>query len=185
MNSLTVLFGRLREGDRAALDLLIEEVYPELRQLAHNQLAGERKSHTLSTVNLVHEAFVRFSSQGALEFRDRAHFFAVAARVMRNILVDYARARRAAKRGGGLPGESELTLSAPEADIVTVLDLDRVLTQLEAEDEALSQMIEMRFFGGMTAEEIADANGRSVHAVRHDLRFAQAWLRRAADGLRS
>jgi RNA polymerase sigma factor (TIGR02999 family) len=104
---------------------------------------------------------------------------------MRNVLVDYARARRALKRGSEnqVSLDPDITIAASQSDIVQVLDLDRSLTQLEQEDEGLAQLVEMRFFAGMTAEEIADAVGRSVHIVRHDLRLAQAWLRRSLASL--
>ena len=180
------LLEKLRAGDESALSGLVEALYDELRRIAARQLRGERPAHTLQTTALVHEAYLKLMGEHERGFADRAHFLAVAARVMRQVLVDYARARAAQKRSapGGLgPGQAEWTVglaakARPALDLVELLDLDAALNALEAEDQSLARLIEMRYFGGMTAEETAGVRGMSVHVVRHDLRLAQAWLRR-------
>lgn len=144
-------------------------------------MLGERTEHTLQTTALVHEAYLKLIGDSGREFSDRVHFLSVASRVMRQVLVDYARARGTKKRDGNatfmLPTSVE---DAGNADIgqMELLDLDRALGALFEEDQSLAQMIEMCYFGGMTAEETAAALGQSVHVVRHDLRLAQAWMRR-------
>ena len=177
---VTQLFDRLRAGDQSVLNELVAGLYDELRLIAAQRLRGERSGHTLQTTALVHEAYLRLSGNAQRTFADRAHFLAVASRVMRQVLVDYARARATEKRGGG-HAEWTANLEAPgqsAVDQVELLELDRALDALAGEDKSLEQLVEMRYFGGMTAEEIAEALGRSVHVVRHDLRLAQAWLRR-------
>lgn len=178
------LLERLRAGDQSVLNELAAALYDELRRIASRHLRGERREHTLQTTALVHEAYLKLFSGGPRQFADRAHFLAVASRVMRQVLVDYARARITSKRGGEGGAEMqdiEWTM-APEADgglgKLELLELDRALDVLAAEDKSLAQVVEMRYFGGMTAEETAEALSMSVHIVRHDLRLAQAWLRR-------
>jgi RNA polymerase sigma factor (TIGR02999 family) len=161
-------------------------VYAELRRIAARHLRKERPDHTLSPTALVNEAYLRMFAQEPPDFADRSHFLALATRVMRSILVDHARARGSAKRGGDSPRfsfEGNLDLAVDGVDFrLQVLDLDRAMDALAREDASLAQVIEMRYFGGMTAEETAEALGRSVHIVRHELRFAQAWLRRELAG---
>jgi RNA polymerase sigma factor (TIGR02999 family) len=175
------LLERFRGGDEAALDELVTTLYSELRRVASRHLRGERAGHTLQTTALVHEVYLKLAGDHPLGFNDRVHFLSVASRVMRQVLVDYARSRARRKRGGDL--ESVLTTCIPmepQADLsqAELLDLDFALDALAAEDASLAQLIEMRYFGGMTAEETAEVLGRSVHVVRHDLRLAQAWLAR-------
>lgn len=169
---------RLRAGDESALDDLVNALYGELHRVASGKLRAERSGHTLQTTALVHEAYLKLVGEQQRHFADRGHFLAVAARVMRQVLVDYARARATRKR---LPIEWTTSLDVEgQAGIekMELLDLDRALEDLAAEDQSLAGLIEMRFFGGMSAEESADVLGKSVHVVRHDLRLAQAWLRR-------
>jgi RNA polymerase sigma-70 factor (ECF subfamily) len=174
------LLERLRSGDQSVLNDLVTALYDDLRRIAARHLRGERPEHTLQTTALVHEAYLKLFGDAPREFAGRPHFLAVASRAMRQVLVDYARARATKKRSGeGAPWTMSL---AAESDAgieqLELLELDRALEALHGEDKSLAQLIEMRYFGGMTAEETAEALGQSVHIVRHDLRLAQAWLRR-------
>jgi len=178
---ITLLLGRVREGDREALDQLLPLVYGELHRLARSALRRDRGLHTLQPTALLNEAFLRLFGRQLPEFSDRAHFLGVAARVMRQVLVDYARTQGALKRGAGLQVELPANLAAggPAGSLV---ELDQALERLGQEDARLVRLVEMRFFAGMTAEETAEATAESVHVVRHDLRYAQARLRRLMGG---
>jgi RNA polymerase sigma factor (TIGR02999 family) len=175
------LLERLRAGDESALNDLVKALYDELHRIAARHLRGERPEHTLQTTALVHEAYLKLVGDNQRGFEDRAHFLAVASRVMRQVLVDYARARATKKRDGNATfmlttgADVEGSLGAEQVEL---LDLDRALDALAQEDQSLVRLIEMRYFGGMTAEETAEVLGHSAHIVRHDLRLAQAWLRR-------
>ena len=157
-------------------------VYAELQRIARGHLRKERSDHTLQPTALVHEAYLRLMGSSDVQFVDRAHFFAVVSRTMRRILVDHARARSTARRSG--PGERvpiETTIEVEldgRPEYLELLNLDLALDALAHEKQSLAQVIEMRYFGGMTAEETSEVVGRSVHVVRHELRLAQAWLRR-------
>jgi RNA polymerase sigma factor (TIGR02999 family) len=176
-----MLLGRVREGDREALDQLLPLVYSELHRLARSALRRDRGLHTLQPTALLNEAFLRLFGHQLPEFSDRAHFLGVTARVMRQVLVDYARTQGALKRGPAVHLElpENLASGAPSASL---LELDQALDRLGQEDPRLVRLIEMRFFAGMTAEEAAEAGAESVHVVRHDLRYAQARLRRLMMG---
>ena len=181
---LPELLERSRAGDEVALKDLVTVLYSELRRVASRHLRGERSGHTLQTTALVHEVYLKLAGDREWDFQDRTHFLSVASRVMRQVLVDYARARAASKRAGDEQGRLQplttgvqMEAKAPLAS-VELLDLDVALDALAAEDGTLAQLIEMRYFGGLTAEESAEALGQSVHIVRHDLRLAQAWLSR-------
>lgn len=179
--SVPELFERLRAGDRSALNDLVAALYEELHRIAGLRLRGERPGHTLQPTALVHEAYLKLFDRGDSRFSDQAHFLAVASRVMRQVLVDYARARSAFKRSGGENASWPAPLQVEGgagADLVDLIELDVALDELAAEHETLERLVEMRYFGGMTAEEIATALDLSVHIVRHDVRLAQAWLRR-------
>ena len=177
------LFDRLRGGDQSVLNELMTELYGELHRIASRHLQSERANHTLQTTALVHEVYLKLFDRQNQQYTDKAHFLAVASRVMRQVLVDYARARATQKRSGA-PGEIGAAGPSPEAEneseleLVELIELDDALNDLAAEDKTLSQLVEMRYFGGMTAEETAETLNLSVHVVRHDLRLAQAWLRR-------
>ena len=179
--SITGLLARACAGESKALDQLLPLVYDELHRLAQAALRRDRSGHTLQPTALLNEAYLRLFGSQLPEFRDRAHFLGIAARVMRQVLVDYARARRAQKRDPGLPVvlQYHAVLSSPRGDL---LELDTALDKLDQEDPRLATLIEMRFFAGMTAEETASARSESVHVVRHDLRYAQARLRRILEG---
>jgi RNA polymerase sigma factor (TIGR02999 family) len=175
--SVTVLLSRVNKGDRDAFDQLVPLVYEELHRIAHGYLRRESQDHTLQPTALIHEAYLRLAEYGGTDYQNRKHFFAVAARVMRRILVDHARARDAAKRGADMTvalGGSDV---APERDRI-VISLDDALNALANEDAQKARLVEMRFFGGMTAEEIAECTTEPVHIVRRELRSAQLWLRR-------
>jgi RNA polymerase sigma factor (TIGR02999 family) len=174
---ITGLLVAWRAGDRTALDRLFPLVYDELRRIAHRQLGRERPDHTLGTTALVHEAYLKLVDQTRAQLTDRAHFFAVAARAMRRILVDYARRHSAAKRGGAQARVSldDATLVADErAD--TLVALDDALTRLAEVDDRLSRVVECRFFGGLTEEETAEALAVTARTVRRDWVKAKGWL---------
>jgi RNA polymerase sigma factor (TIGR02999 family) len=178
---VTHLLRQAHDGDRQALETLLPLVYGELKRLARNELRRDRAEHTLQPTALINEAFLRLFGSPPPPFKDRAHFFGVVARVMRQVLVDYARARRARKREGGLRipmDEAESVTSAGHGDLLLI---NEALSGLEGENPRLVNLIEMRFFAGMTAEETAEALGESVHVVRHEIRYALACLRQALD----
>jgi RNA polymerase sigma factor (TIGR02999 family) len=180
--SVPELFEKLRTGDASALNEVTPELYHELHRIASRQLSGERSNHTLQATALVHEAYLKLFDGAQRKFTDEVHFLAVASRVMRQVLVDYARARATQKRSGGADRNAwtaSLEVSVESGlELVELIELDNAMNALAAKDESLVRLIEMRYFGGMTAEDMAQALGISVHVVRHDLRFAQAWLRR-------
>jgi RNA polymerase sigma factor (TIGR02999 family) len=169
------------------LNDLMEALYGDLHRIAARHVQGERPDHTLQATGLLHEAYLKLSDSAQKEFNDRTHFLAIASRVMRQVLVDYARARRTEKRGGGqvsghIDSAQPLQLRAARStEPIEILNLHRALEALAREDADLARLIELRYFGGMTAEETAEALGRSVHVIRHDLRLAHAWLRRERD----
>jgi RNA polymerase sigma factor (TIGR02999 family) len=164
-------------GDRAARDELLPVVYAELRRLAHHYMAGERQGHTLQTTALVHEAYIRLVDLDRMEWRDRAHFFAIAATLMRRVLVDSARQRLRDKRGGGAEVTSldahEIFAATPSVDVVA---LDEALNELSAMDPQQSRIVELRFFGGLTIDETAEALDISPATVKRDWVSAKAWL---------
>jgi len=184
-HDITGLLLAWRAGDQTALDQLFPRVYDELRHIAHRRLGREREDHTLGTTALVNEAYLKLVDQTRVQWADRAHFFAVAARVMRRILVDYARRHQAKKRGGEVArvtfddaAVANATLVADErADML--LALDDALTQLAELDERLSRVVECRFFGGLTEEETAHALSVTARTVRRDWVKAKGWLHQA------
>jgi RNA polymerase sigma-70 factor, ECF subfamily len=174
----TMLLHAWRDGDRAARDELIPLVYQELRRLAAGHLRRERAGHTLQATDLVHEAFLRLGGDRA-DWRDRAHFFAIAAQAMRRILVDHARARQRQKRGGGaLMVTLDTAVAAPEAGgrAIDLVALDEALGELEGHDPRKARTVELCLFAGLTGAEAAEVLAISVPTVRRDLRMARAWL---------
>ncbi len=171
------------EGD--ALDALLPVVYGELRQVAERQMRRERFDHTLQPTALVHEAYVKLSRLDRIKWANRAQFFAIAARVMRRVLVDHATARRAAKRGGGRErvalDEESLALGSKE-DAENILSLHDALSGLERLEPRLSRIVECRYFAGLTIEETAEALDVSSATVKRDWAVARAWLHRELSG---
>jgi RNA polymerase sigma-70 factor (ECF subfamily) len=181
-DDVTQLLADWSKGDRAALDQLMPVVYNELRNIARSYLKGERPAHTLQPTALIHEAYVRLIAQNIPAWQSRTHFFGVAAHLMRQILVDHARSHQAAKRGSG--GQK---LSLDDATIFSkerasdLVALDDALAALASFDQRKCRVIELRFFGGLSVEEMAEALSVSVATVGRELRLAQAWLHREMD----
>ncbi len=176
-SQVTQLLHGARGGDHGAFDRLLPLIYDELRAIARRQLRREQIGHTLRSTALVHEAYLKLVDQAGVEWRDRAHFFGIAARAMRQVLIDYARRRGAEKRGGDVVrttlSDQELALDVPLEEL---LALDDALTRLAEVDERLRQVVEYRFFGGMPEEEIAEVLGVSTRTVQRDWLRARAWL---------
>jgi RNA polymerase sigma factor (TIGR02999 family) len=170
------LLVRWRAGDREALEKLVPLVYKELREIAHYHLQRERSGHTLQSAALVHEAYLRLADQKPFEADNRAHFLAVASRLMRQILVDYARSHAAAKRGADLRVELYAALILPQERNSEVIALDEALKTLSQIDEQQGQIVEMRFFGGLSIEEIGEVLGISRSTVKREWNVAKAWL---------
>ena len=175
---VTELLVRWRAGDQEALQRLIPLVYEELRAIARRQLHRERPGHTLQSAALVHEAYLRLVGQHPFDSRDRAHFLAVASRLMRQVLVDHARRNAAAKRGANQTVELDASFALPQAPRVEMTALDDALVGLAKLDERQAQIVELRFFGGLSVEEIADVLGSSRSTVKRDWNVAKAWLTR-------
>ena len=175
---VTRLLQRWGDGDRAALDELVPLVYDRLRRLAHDRRRDERSGHSLNTTGLVHEAYLKLVDVRQARFQDRAHFLAMASRVMRRVLVDHARARLAEKRGGGADPvvlDDDLPWLTEEGT-ASIMELDAALERLAAVDPRRSEIVEHRYFGGLSLEETAEAMDLSLATVKRDLRFARAWL---------
>lgn len=174
---ITSLLVALRDGQAGAMDRLVPLVYEHLREMAHWHLRRQGGSATLDTTGLVHDAFVRLVDRDALSWDDRRHFFAVFSRVMRNLVVDRARARGALKRGGG---RARVTLqenaATVEAQAEQILAVEDALARIEAVDERLARVVECRFFGGLSEEETAQALGTSTRTARRDWQKARALL---------
>jgi RNA polymerase sigma factor (TIGR02999 family) len=175
---LSELLVRWRAGDQEALRALVPLVYQELRAMAHGLLRAERTGHTLQSTALVHEAYLKLVKQGPPEVQNRAHFFAVAARLMRQILVDYARNRGAAKRGVAYRVQLPEGLETPGKEGVELVALDDALIELSKRDSQQSHIVELRFFGGLTLEETAEVLDISAATVKRDWRLAKAWIAR-------
>jgi RNA polymerase sigma factor (TIGR02999 family) len=175
---VTELLVRWSAGDRAALDSLTPIVYDELLQLARLRLSRERSNLTLQPTALVHEAYLRLMNQVRLPWKNRVHFFAIAATTMRRILIDDARRRKASKRGGGIHITLNDEIEVADATPPDVLALDLALESLAQIDERKARTIELKYFGGLNAEEISEVTGVSVTTVGRDLRLAHAWLQR-------
>jgi RNA polymerase sigma-70 factor (ECF subfamily) len=181
--SVPKLLEKFRNGDSSALQELTPALYNELHRIASRHLSRERPNHTLQATALVHEAYLKLFDDADRKFTNDVHFLAVASRVMRQVLVDYARSRATAKRSGGVENSPSWSPSLEVSsgrgiDLFELIKLDDAIKDLADEEESLARLVEMHYFGGMTAEEAAQALGLSVHVVRHDLRYAQAWLRR-------
>lgn len=180
ITDLLVSYGR---GDKESLDKLMPVVYDELRRQAARYLRREQPGHTLQTTALIHEAYVRLVDQRNVQWQNRAHFFGIAAQMMRRILVDHARTKKRAKRGG-----SDIKVSLDDANVAAkgqdldVVAVDEALTRLAKIDEQQSRVVELRFFSGLTVEETAEAMGISPATVKRDWSMAKAWLHRELSG---
>lgn len=165
-------------GDREAVERLMPLVYAELRRIAERQFRRERAGHTLQPTAVVHEAYFRLVDQTRVTWKNRGHFFAIAAQAMRRILIDHARAREADKRGGREERVTlDLGIASPEpADDVNLLALDEALVRLKALDEPQARIVELRFFGGLSIDETAEAMETSPSSVKREFRSARAWL---------
>jgi RNA polymerase sigma factor (TIGR02999 family) len=176
---ITLLLEQVRHGDADARTKLAAIVYPELKKVAIDRMRRERPNHTLQPTALVHEAFLRLMTSDQITWQNRNHFFAISAELMRQILVDYARRRRAAKRGGGA---EVLELKEWQAQIEErpdlVIEVDRLLTRLSSFDKRQAQIVEMRYFSGLTEDEIAATLGISERTVKRDWNMARAWMRK-------
>jgi RNA polymerase sigma factor (TIGR02999 family) len=176
---ITTILSRASHGDNDAVNRLFPLVYDELRGLADRALLHERRDHTLQPTALVHEAYIKLIGQEAVVWRDRAHFQALAAQAIRRILVDHARTKKREKRGGGwdrVPLHGNLTVDRRgDVDLVA---LDELLAALTVEHPRKALVVEMRFFGGMTATEVAEVIGVNLRSVERDWQFARAWLYR-------
>lgn len=181
---ITEVLRAWEQGDDGALERLLPMVYTELRAIAAKHLRSERPGHTLQPTALANEAYLRLRGLGDVPWHDRSHFFAIASRIMRRVLVDHARANMAQKRGAGSP-RVQLTEGldvgigngvAPAMDAAALIDLDRALDQLALEEPRLSRIVELRFFGGLKIEEISALLGCSPRTAKRDWAFARAWL---------
>ena len=175
---VSALLVNWKAGDQEALRALIPLVYKELRATAHAHLKRERPGHTLQTTALVHEAYLRLAQRQPFEAESRAHFVAIAARLMRQILVDYARGRDAEKRGADRKVQLDVALTMPHMRSVDVVSLDDALNDLAKLDEQQSRIVELRFFGGLTTEEAAELIGISRSTAKRDWNVAKAYLSR-------
>ena len=175
---VTELLSRWKDGDQQALNDLLPIVYPELRRLAHQHLRKERSDHTLQSTALVHEAYLRLEKQGILKFENRSHFMAICSQLMRQILVEYARGRRAAKRDGGVKLALEDIVAAAKNRGTDLIALDDALTELAKLDAQQARIVELRFFGGLSIEETATVTGVSPATVKRDWAAARVWLHR-------
>ena len=182
-NRVTELLQGWRAGDREALDALLPLIYDELHRLAHHHLRNERSDHTLRSTALVHEAYFRLVGQDFPQWQSRSHFFAVAAQLMRQILVDYARRRGASKRGSGV---CMLTLddavALPQRKDLDIVALDDALNTLSEIDPRQSRVVELRFFAGLSLEETSEVMGIATATVQRDWTAARAWLHREISG---
>ena len=177
--SVTELLHDWRDGDRAALDSLMPLVYRQLHLMAEQHLRKEREGHTLEPAALVHEAYVRLIDQQRVNWNDRMHFFAVSAQLMRRILVDHSRRRQAEKRGAGAATISiEPGMDFVDTRSVSIVEIDDALTSLAAIDPKQSELVELRFFGGLSIEETAEVLSISPTSVKREWRLARAWLLR-------
>jgi RNA polymerase sigma factor (TIGR02999 family) len=179
---VTSLLQAWSQGDEAALQQLIPIVYEELRRVAKRQMASERPSHTLQTTALIHEVYVRLVDVPGASIRNRAHFFAMCARLMRNVLVDFARSRQYQKRGGGAVHVAlDEALHVPAIGDPDLVAIDEALARLSAFDRRKGQVVELRFFGGLSVEETAIALDISAETVMRDWKLAKSWLLRELD----
>lgn len=173
---ITGLLHEVRSGDHGAEDKLINLVYADLRKIARHYMAGERTSHTLQPTAIVHEAYMRIFRGGPVDWRDRAHFFAVAASQMRRVLIDHGRAYRGANRGGQFKVVLDETMVSSPQQPCDIGVIDDLLQRLQKTDPAAARVIELKFFSGLTDKEVAEALSTSHSSVRRHWMFARAWI---------
>jgi RNA polymerase sigma-70 factor, ECF subfamily len=184
---VTLLLAQVREGDQEAVNQLVPLVYDELRRMAGAYMQRERPGHTLQATALVNEAYVRLTGDRNPQWQNRAHFFAIAAHTMRQVLLEYARRRHAGKRGGADARKVDLTpeLFLSDCKLEQVLAIDEVLTRLSEMDPQQGRIVELRFFGGLNVDETAEAMGISERTVKREWRLAKAWLDRELTSAKS
>ena len=178
-HEITRLLADWSRGDERALEQLMPLVYDELRRMAHGYMRRQPSNHTFQTTELIHEAYLKLAKGGGQDFQNRAHFFGVAAKAMRHILVDYARSKQSEKRGGGrerIELSDDTAVSFDRAD--QLVALDEALKTLESLDERKCRVVELRFFGGLSIEEVGDALGVSTSTVKREWTVAKTWIRR-------
>ena len=180
VSDVTALLVKLRAGNRDVAGQLVPLIYDELRRIAGAQMRRGRAGHTLQATAVVHEAYVRLAGEREIQWQNRAHFFAIAARAMRQVLLDYARQRHAGKRGGegAQKVEIDVGLLAGENRIEDIVALDQVVTRLSELDRQQGRIVELRFYAGLSVEETAEAMGISESTVKREWRLAKAWLHR-------
>lgn len=182
-HQITLLLADWGKGDELALEQLMPLVYDELHRMARNHMRRQPSGHTFQTTELIHETYLKLAKQGDQDWQNRAHFFGVAAKAMRHILVDYARSKQSQKRGGW---QERITLgdevAAAKGNAREVVALDDALKNLEAIDERRSRVVELKFFGGMTMDEIAEVLKISSETAKRDWKFARTWLLRELAG---
>ncbi|HNQ14286.1 MAG TPA: sigma-70 family RNA polymerase sigma factor [Pyrinomonadaceae bacterium] len=185
-NQITALLIDWSKGDQTALEQLMPLVYDELRQMAHRYMRRQHSGHTFQTTELIHEAYLKIAKHEDPNWKNRAHFFGVASKAMRHILVDYARSKQTQKRGGW---QERVTLSGTPAlagnQAKEIIALDEALKTLATLDERKSRIVELKYFGGITNDEIAEVLKISTETVKRDWRFARTWLLRELSGLES
>jgi RNA polymerase sigma-70 factor (ECF subfamily) len=178
-SDITMLLRELGKGKPAALNKLVEVAYPELRRIAHRQGGRDQNSRTLQSTAIVHEAWLRLARAERTTWKDRAHFFAFASRLMRSILIDYARTKTSMKRGGGAPAlaliDTDAAVAPPDVDI---LELNEALSELEKLDPMQGRIVELRYFSGLSIPETAEATGISESTVKREWIIAKTWIRR-------
>lgn len=183
---ITALLVDWSNGDQVALEQLMPLVYDELRRMAHRYMRRQHSGHTFQTTELIHEAYLKLAKHDEPDWRNRAHFFGVASKAMRHILVDYARSKQTQKRGGW---QERVTLSEappiPGNQAKEIIALDEALEALAALDERKSRIVELKYFGGITNDEIAEVLKISIETVKRDWRFARTWLLRELNGTQS
>jgi RNA polymerase sigma-70 factor (ECF subfamily) len=182
--TITELLNAWSDGDKTALDALIPIVEAQLRRMAAKKMRGERSNHTLQTTALVNEAYLRLAKQNTIRWENRAHFFAIAAQIMRRILIDYAKARRSDKRGNA-PVQVSLgeAMSVSTIDLDSLIAVDEALKKLHALDPIKSKVVELRHFGGLTVEESSDVLGIAQVTVMRHWSFAKSWLQKELRGM--
>lgn len=178
---ITLLLNEWKQGDKSAFDKLMQYVYEDLKHRAAAYMRNQRPGHTLQTTALVHEAFIKLADQNNIEWQDRNHFLAIASKVMRSVIIDYARYKNRSKRGGkdeNIPLEESFYIATSQSSRVDLLALDEALKELASFDKRQAKIVELKYFGGLTMDEIAGVLEVSNSTVKREWNIAKAWLRR-------